>query len=68
MHSLPSVGLATSTPIRGPHAGSAPLARPPTPPTVCGVLAGPRLAPVEGAGGKTEKKLINHPEIILFLH
>eukprot|EP00731_Ephydatia_muelleri_P036227 Em0219g2a len=29
MHSLPSVGLATSTPIRGPHAGSAPLARPP---------------------------------------
>eukprot|EP00731_Ephydatia_muelleri_P038994 Em1033g2a len=25
MHSLPSVGLATSTPIRGPHAGSAPL-------------------------------------------
>eukprot|EP00731_Ephydatia_muelleri_P036637 Em0295g6a len=50
MHSLPSVGLATSTPIRGPHAGSAPLARPPTPPTVCGVLAGPRLAPFEGAG------------------
>ena len=65
MHSLPSVGLAMS---RGPHAGSAPLARPPTPPTVCGVLAGPRLAPVEGAGGKTEKKLINHPEITLFLH
>ena len=27
-----SVGLATSTPIRGPHAGSAPLDRPPTSP------------------------------------
>ena len=38
------------------------------PPTVCGVLAGPRLAPFEGAGGKTEKKLINQPEITLFLH
>eukprot|EP00731_Ephydatia_muelleri_P036229 Em0219g4a len=48
MHSLPSVGLATSTPIRGPHGWLGPPP-PPTPP-VCGVLAGPRLAPVEGAG------------------
>eukprot|EP00731_Ephydatia_muelleri_P036635 Em0295g4a len=33
-----------------PVQNQAPLARPPTPPTVCGVLAGPRLAPFEEAG------------------
>eukprot|EP00731_Ephydatia_muelleri_P037943 Em0606g3a len=38
MHSLPSVGLATSTPIRGPHAGSAPYAAPSTYTTACWVF------------------------------
>ena len=59
-----SVGLATSTPIRGPHASLAPPTSPHRPP----VYAGPRLAPVEVAGGNTEKRLINLPEITLFLH
>ena len=48
-----SIGLATST-IRGPHASLAPPTSPHRPP-VYRVPAGPRLAPVEVAVGKTEK-------------